>query len=255
MIRVDRLAVRIGATGRLLVDQLDLHLNTGQVMAVLGPNGRGKTTLLRTLLGLLPVAAGQVHLGGHTAYVPQQMESMFPYTVLNMVMMGRARHLRWWQSPKSDDLDAALASLEEVELSALAQQSFHALSGGQKQLVYIARAIASASPIVVLDEPMAALDLRNQNLILRILQRLAQQKKLCIVFSTHQPQHALQVADQTLLMYPEGCEVGSTAQMCQAERLSRVYQLPVNVVTTKRANGSAVTGIIPLFEQSMELIN
>lgn len=248
MIDIQGLTVRAGGYGRELLTNLSLQLSAGQVMAVLGPNGRGKTTLLRTMLGLLPAGKGQVRLGGHAAYVPQQAESLFPYTVLSMVTMGRARHLRWWQSPGKQDTQRAWDSLHAVQMAHLAQQSFQALSGGQKQLVYIARAMASDSAIIVLDEPMSALDLHNQNLMLGILRQLARQRGLCVVFSTHQPQHALHVADQTLLMYPDACEVGPTTLMCNAERLGKVYQMPVEIARVPVAGGREVVGVVPLFE-------
>lgn len=248
MIEIRNLTVRAGGHGRTLLTGLSLDLQAGQIMAVLGPNGRGKTTLLRTMLGLLPSPQGQVRLTGHAAYVPQQAEAMFPYTVLSMVTMGRARHLRWWQSPSMADTQSALSSLRAVQLEHLAEQSFQALSGGQKQLVYIARAIASDSPIVVLDEPMSALDLRNQNLILGILRQLANRHRLCIVFSTHQPQHALHIADHTLLLYPDAYETGETAQVCNAASLGRMYQVPVELAHVRGNDGRDIVGVVPLFE-------
>lgn len=245
-IQTQGLAIQAG--GRVLQEGIQLQLDAGSILAVLGPNGRGKTTLLRTLLGLQPAATGAVTLAGHAAYVPQHTETLFPYDVLSMVTMGRARHLRWYASPGSADLAIARASLQAVQLEGLEGANFQSLSGGQKQLVYIARAIASESPIVVLDEPMAALDLHNQNLVLGILRRLAREQGLTVVFSTHQPQHALHIADQTLLMYPDGCEAGPTAQMCSNERLARTYQLAVQVSRVMLADGRSVTGVIPLFE-------
>jgi len=98
----------------------------------------------------------------------------------------------------------------------------------------------------VLDEPSAALDLHNQDIILSLLRRLAREQGLTVVFSTHQPQHAQHIADQTLLMHTDACEVGPTAQMCTDERLSRLYRLPVRVATLA-SEGGQVRGVIPLF--------
>lgn len=245
MMEVRNLAVQAG--GRILLEQLGFHLGAGQIMAVLGPNGRGKTTLLRTLLGHQRAAAGQVILGGHAAYVPQQTDALFPYDVLSMVTMGRARHLRWYASPGPRDWALARRSLQAVQLGHLAERSFHALSGGQRQLVCIAQALASESPILLLDEPMAALDLHNQDIVLDILRRLANEQGLAIVFSTHQPQHALHIAGQTLLMHPDACEVGATAAMCTDARLSRMYQLPVRTCQVQAEEGRSVSGVVPLF--------
>ncbi|MDR2129382.1 MAG: ABC transporter ATP-binding protein [Burkholderiaceae bacterium] len=247
MIEVRQLTVRAGGHGRLLASDVDFHLRRGDVMAVLGPNGRGKTTLLRTLLGLQSAAAGQVRLDGPAAYVPQRTGSVFSYPVLSMVTMGRARHLRWWQSPRPMDFTHARHCLQLVGLPDKAQSSFNALSGGEQQLVHIASALASESPILVLDEPMSALDLANQSRVLAILRRLAQQG-LTIVFSTHNPQHALHVASHTLLMAPASCQAGCTSDMCSPERLRQVYQISVTLASAQSHDGRQVTGVVPIYE-------
>lgn len=244
MLELDHLAVQAG--GRQLLSGLSLHLPAGKILAVLGPNGRGKTTLLKTILGLQAPAAGTVRLRGHAAYVPQLSDALFAYDVLAMVTMGRARHLRWYASPGVRDREIARECLRAVRLEHLADRPFQALSGGEQQLACIARAMASASPLIILDEPSAALDLHNQDIILSLLRRLAREQGLTVVFSTHQPQHAQHIADQTLLMHTDACDVGPTADMCVDERLSRLYQLPVRVTTLHSESGD-IRGVIPLF--------
>lgn len=244
MIELSGLAIHNG--GRVLLERLTLRLEAGAILAVLGPNGRGKTTLLRTLLGLQPAAAGTVRLGGHAAYVPQRAQAAFPYEVLTMVAMGRARHLRWYQGPGAADLAIARDCLRAVRLEHLAARAFPTLSGGERQLVCIARAMASASPIMLLDEPAAALDLRNQDIVLSTLRQLARERGLAVVFSTHQPQHAQHIADQTLLLHADACECGPTPRMCSDERLSRLYGLPVRVASLQLGERT-VSGVLPLF--------
>ncbi|VFR18927.1 ATPase component NikO of energizing module of nickel ECF transporter [plant metagenome] len=244
MLELRQLAIQAGT--RRLLSGLSLSVEAGSILAVLGPNGRGKTTLLRTIMGLQDPAEGLVRLGGPAAYVPQQTDTLFAYDVLAIVAMGRARHLRWYASPSRQDLRIARESLAAVGLSHLAAASYHSLSGGQRQLVCMARALAAEAPLLVLDEPMAALDLRNQDTILALLKHLSRTRGLTVVFSTHQPQHACHIADQTLLMHFDACESGPTADMCVDERLSRLYQLPVRV-TPLSHEGRRIQGVVPLF--------
>ncbi|MFQ1064887.1 ABC transporter ATP-binding protein [Bordetella trematum] len=240
MLDITNLAVQAGT--RRLLSGLTLHLPAGAILAVLGPNGRGKTSLLKTVLGLRAPAAGTVRLGGPPAYVPQQQDMLFDYDVLTLVTLGRARHLPWYASPGKADFEIAHASLAQVGLAELARRPLRALSGGQQQLAAIARALASESPLLVLDEPAAALDLRNQDIVLTLLHRLSREHGMTVVFSTHQPQHALHIADQTLLMMPGPCEAGATAQMCTEARLSALYGLPLRLAST-----GGTQGVIPIF--------
>lgn len=244
----------IGYPGKVLAQGVDFSVFPGEIAAVLGPNGRGKTTLIRTLLGLLPAQAGVVQRTGHYAYVPQQHPVPFGYDVLSLVTMGRARHLKWYQGPGKADFALARACLDEVQLADLADRSYATLSGGQQQLVAMARALASESPLIVLDEPTAALDLRNQDLVLSVLHRLRGKRQLAIVFTTHQPQHALHLADKTLLMFPDACAFGPTAQMCTGPRLSALYELPIHVAQFQREERT-LTGAMPVYSDLPPLVS
>ena len=159
--------------GDWLFRDASLQVGGGEVVAVLGPNGRGKTTLLRCAAGLLAPTEGVVRRGVGVGYVPQAQAAGLGYPVLDMVLMGRVRHVRSYASPGRRDVAAAQHALEQVGLSHLAERAVTRLSGGERQLVVIARALASESPMLILDEPASALDLHNQATVLRLLRDLA----------------------------------------------------------------------------------
>ncbi len=169
-------------------------LPKGSVTALLGPNGRGKTTLLKLLLGILKPTEGSLRLAGRAAFIPQLFRTAFAYTVLEMVLMGRARQVGLWSQPTGTDEAAALAAPDRFGLADLAARPFDQISGGQRQLAVLARAIVSEAEIIILDEPCSALDLRNQALVLEWIRRLADAHGLTVLFSTHAPQHASAMA-------------------------------------------------------------
>ncbi|QXX81207.1 ABC transporter ATP-binding protein [Providencia sp. R33] len=245
MIHVEQLNFSIGQ--RQLFTDLSFRQPKGSIGAILGPNGRGKTTLLRLLLGLQKGSKGQVSLNAPVAYVPQLSGSLFHYSVRTMVSLGRIRHLPWYASPSKKDQQIVAQCLDYLGLNRFADQPFNRLSGGEKQMVMIARALASEPQILVLDEPTSALDLANQDNVLSVLQNLAQQREITVLFTSHYPQHALHIADHSLLLFNEGHYLfGNSQQTLTEENLAQLYQLPV-AITPICEQSRQTQGVIPLF--------
>lgn len=190
---------------------ITFSLNEGEVLAVMGPNGIGKTTLLKCLMGTLKWQSGRSLIDGNDSslerrkigYVPQAHRFSFPYSVRDMVVFGRAKYMSVFASPGKEDYAAADEALEEMGIAHLRDRSVGRLSGGQLQLVLIARALAGQPRLLILDEPEAHLDFCNQFAILQMIQRLAKEKGIACVMNTHYPNHALRVADHILLLKGE----------------------------------------------------
>ena len=207
------------------------EIRRGSIFALLGPNGCGKTTLLKILLGALQPRAGSVEVKGRAAFVPQLFQVTFDYSVRDMVLMGRAKQVGIFSQPSLADEKASLAALDRFGIADLAGRPFHELSGGQRQLVIFARALVSEAQILILDEPTSALDLKNQLLVLDWITRLSHQDGLTVLFTTHHPHHSLAVADQVLLMLGEKNFVcGEAREVLSEENLHELYGVDLKLL-------------------------
>lgn len=257
-LEIETRALATGYPGHPVGRDITLTIAGGRVTALLGPNGCGKTTLFRTLLGLLRPQGGQILIDGddlchlprkdiakRVAYVPQVVEGYFPFTVLDVVLMGQAPHLGTFSAPGAEDRQIAQEALDELRITDLARRPFTAISGGQRQLVLIARALAQQAPVIFMDEPTASLDFANQFHVLDGVRRLAGAGRT-IVISSHHPDHALRFADRAMLMKAGGILAdGPTADVLTGAALSDVYGMNVRIAEVPAAAGQSVRVCVP----------
>lgn len=246
MIGLERVTVHFGT--RAVLDDLSFAVPRGRTLAILGPNGRGKTTALRALLGLQRLAAGSRTAPAVVGYVPQAVTIAYPYRVRDIVAMGRTAAIGLFGQPGAKDAAVADAALARVGVAAFADAPFDRLSGGERQLVLLARALATGSDALILDEPGAALDLRNQERLLGLLDGLRRERTRSILFTTHDPNQALAVADDALLLMPDGSAVhGPAAEVVRAETLERLYGVPMRFVDLEGPDGAPRRAVVPAF--------
>jgi iron complex transport system ATP-binding protein len=251
-------ALSYGYPGRTIGTDVDVALTAGEVVCVLGPNGGGKTTLFRTLLGLLPVQAGHIALGGRplqdwsrrnvarvVGYVPQAHTAHFAFTVREIVLMGRTAHVTAFAAPSHRDLQAAEAALATLGIGHLADRVYTEVSGGERQLTLIARALAQEAELLLLDEPTASLDFGNQLRVLDQLRGLAEQG-IGVLFSTHDPDHAFLCAER-VLMLRDGriLAAGRPDDVVTRDNLRQLYGVEVEVVMATLPDGRTSRLCVP----------
>lgn len=229
---------------RPVLDGLSFSVPRGRILSLLGPNGCGKSTLLKIMLGLLRPRSGTVSLDGREvnsltveqrarkmAYVPQAHALSFPYRVIDVVLLGRLAHQSFFEVYSPEDRKLANAALQRVGIEHLAARSYTQISGGERQLALIARALAQGAEILIMDEPVNGLDYGNQ---LRLLQeiRTLSDEGYTVVKSTHFPDHAFLSSDEVVLMY-QGTILaqGSPEEAMTTERLRLLYGVEVNILS------------------------
>jgi iron complex transport system ATP-binding protein len=225
---------------RVVLDRIDLKFGQGEILALLGVNGSGKTTLLRCLLGFLRPDGGTVRLNGEPlshlgrgrfatklAYVPQAHVAPFPYTVHEIVLLGRLPHHGLWRSITAEDRRAVEEAMVRMEITALRERPYTELSGGERQRVLIARALAQGARLLILDEPVAGLDFGHQIRLLACLRELAA-NGFGILKTTHHPEQAFAIATRVALLADARIQAdGPPAEILSPETIERLYGVKV----------------------------
>lgn len=210
MLQVDLLSFQYG--NHAVFKDISFSLKERELCAILGINGSGKSTLFKCCMGFLQPSNGEIKLQGHlinqlktaeiakkVSYVPQEHPVTFPYSVREMVLMGRTTYISNFFKISEEQYIKAEDALKSLSLNHLAEKAFSQLSGGQRQMVLIARAIAQETPLMLLDEPTSSLDFKNQLLIWKTLHRLKKLGKSIFV-CTHDPNHVLWFCDRVLVI-------------------------------------------------------
>ncbi len=225
----------LGYGHKVVLRDVSFQVDRTDFLGIVGPNGVGKTTILKTFLGILKPVAGKVTLANpkpRFGYVPQResIDEAYPLTVFDLALMARYPRLGPLARPSAQDREIVRKALADVNMSDLANRRYGSLSGGQKQRALIARALASEPDVMVLDEPTNGMDLASDAAIVELIQELHQSRNLTVVLVTHLLDTVINTARHTLFLQDGSYEVGPVDEILTGENLSKVYGIPVEVL-------------------------
>ena len=229
--------------GEVIFSDISFSIERGDVLCILGPNGTGKTTLIKCLNGLNEINSGEILINGedikglsfrqiskHIGYIPQSHVPSFPFKVFDVVLMGRAPYLNLTDSPKDEDKKIALDALKTLGIEGLKDKEYTNLSGGERQLVFLARVLCQKPDILILDEPTSHLDFGNQIKLLEIIDNLAK-SGLSIIMSSHFPDHAFLSSTKVAIMKNKKfIDFGTPDDVVTEENLKKAYSIDVKLM-------------------------
>ena len=227
----------------LIFSNISFSIEKGDVLCILGPNGTGKTTMIKCLNGLYDIDDGEIFINGkniktlsfseiskHIGYIPQSHVPSFPFKVLDVVLMGRAPYLNLTDSPKKEDVEIAINALKTLDIEYLKDKEYTNLSGGERQLVFLARILCQQPDILILDEPTSHLDFGNQIKLLEIIDNLSK-AGLSIIMSSHFPDHAFLSSTKVAIMKDKTfIDFGSPDEVVNEKNLKEAYSIDVKLI-------------------------
>ena len=264
MLRVKELTFSYRRDSIKVLDGVSFEEEPGRMVALLGANGAGKSTLFRCILGFEKHYSGEVYLDGNemknlsrkeiaslVAYVPQSESPVFNYPVFDTVLMGTTGALPAFAAPKQEQIEAAKNAIRFLGIEHLAERGVNEISGGERQLTMLARAIAQNAKMMIMDEPTANLDYGNQQLVLKNMKKLTRQG-YTVIFSTHNPEHALHYASHVLVLKDHRIVAEGEAEKTLSETLIKdIYGLESKILHTQ-VDGRTVTSCIPVTDMDDE---
>lgn len=243
---------------KVVLEHFSMSVREGEIWCILGCNGVGKTTLFRTILGALPALGGRIQIAGkeigkmsrvelaqNIAYVPQYHTPPFPFSVKEIVLMGRNAYIGPFGSPGAEDRKIVEEVLDSLGIRRLENEIYTQISGGERQMVLIARAMAQKPRLLMMDEPASNLDYGNQVQVLRQMKKLAE-KRISVIFTSHHPEHAfLCDAYVAAIKGKQDTAVGRAADVITEELMGDIYGIKSKIVNTWTEEKKEVKSVVP----------
>ncbi|MCL1632529.1 ABC transporter ATP-binding protein [Sporolactobacillus sp. CPB3-1] len=243
-----------------IVSQISMTIRSGEIWCVLGPNGVGKTTLFKSVLGFLKLKSGRITIDGQDirswtqkkkaqviGYVPQAQNNPFPFSVKDVVLMGRTSYLSELGSPGKKDVEIAERNIHMLGIGQLENKKYTELSGGERQMVLIARALTQEPDILIMDEPTSNLDFGNQVKVLKYISDLSR-RGLAILMTSHFPDHAFLCSSKVALFRQHQFVIGEADNIVTEANLKQAYGVNVQIVSGTSEQGKEIKSCVPLLD-------